>query len=67
MLDWREFVAKEHQRDLIREAQRQRLIGELRAARRRERSRLRDRFQKESLRAARHRGSPCLCSARFPG
>ena len=60
MLNWHEeFVAKEHQKDLLREAQSRRLIRELRAARWGERSRLRDHSQKRSLRATRHQGGPC--------
>ncbi len=60
MLDWHEFVAKEHQEVLLREAQSRHIARELRAARRRERSWLRDLYQKRSLRAARHQDSPCL-------
>jgi hypothetical protein len=33
MLDWHEFMAKEHQEDLLREARERRLIRKLRAAR----------------------------------
>ncbi len=59
MLDWHEFMAKEHHKELLREAHRQRLIEELRAARGDEPSQLRNHSQKRSLRATRHRGSPC--------
>ena len=59
MLDWHEFLAKEHQKDLLREAQSRRLTRELRAARWGEHSRLRGHSQKRSLRATRHQGSPC--------
>ena len=48
MSDWYEFTAKEHQKDVLREAQRRRLIRELQDARREERSRLRDHSQKKT-------------------
>jgi hypothetical protein len=38
MLDWHEFMAKEHQEDLLREARERRLIRKLRAARGKEHS-----------------------------
>ena len=59
MLDWHEFVAKEHQKELLREAERQCLTRELRAARWDERLRPRNPSQKRSLRATRHQGNPC--------
>ena len=50
MLTWHEFAAgKERQRDLLREVQSWHLIRELRAARRKERSRLRDHSRKKTL------------------
>ena len=49
MLDWHEFMDRGHQKDLLLEAQRRHLTKGLRAARRRERSRLRDHFQKKIL------------------
>jgi hypothetical protein len=48
MLDWQKFVAKEHQKELLREAQSQRLIRELRAARQDVPSRLRVHFEKRA-------------------
>ena len=48
MLNRHELMAKEHQRDLLREVERRRLIRELRTARRKEPSRLRDRSQKKA-------------------
>ena len=59
MLDWHEFVAKEHQEDVLREAQSRSLTRELRAARKGEHSWLRDLYQKRSLRATRHQDDPC--------
>ena len=52
MLTRLELVAKEHQKDLLREARRRRLVRRLRATRRKERSRLRDYFQKKPLDAS---------------
>ena len=49
MLTRLELVAKEHQKDLLREARRRRLVRGLRATRRKERSRLRDHSQKKTL------------------
>ena len=46
MLDWYEFMDRGHQKDLLREAQRRHLIRELRAVRKKERSRLRDHSKK---------------------
>ena len=50
MLNWHEFATeKERQRDLLREVERRHLILGLRAARGKERYRLRDHFQKKTL------------------
>ena len=65
MLDWYEFVAKEHQRDLLREARRRHLIQRLQAARWGERSRVRNIAQKGFLRETRHQGDPCPGSGGF--
>jgi hypothetical protein len=46
MLNWYEFTEKEHQKDLLREAQRRHLIRRLRTARRKERSRFRGHSKK---------------------
>ncbi len=46
MLDWHEFMDEEHQKDLLREAQRLHLIRGLRTARRKERSRFRGQSKK---------------------
>ena len=48
MLGWYELTAKEHQKDLLREAQKRRLIRRLQDARREERSRLRDHSRKKT-------------------
>ena len=59
MLDWQEFVAKEHQKELLREAQSQRLIRELRAARQDVASRLRVHFEKRAQRETRRQCEAC--------
>jgi hypothetical protein len=59
MLDWQEFVAKEHQRELLREAQSQRLIRELRAARQDVPSRLRVHFKKRAQQETRRQCDAC--------
>ena len=60
MLDWQEFVAKEHQKELLREAQKQRLIRELRAARQDVLSRLRVHFEKKAQQETRRQCDACL-------
>ena len=59
MLDWHEFVAKEHQKELLREAQCRHLIRELRAVRREGRSRLWAHFEKRAQRETRRQCDAC--------
>ncbi len=68
MLDWHEFMAKEHQEDLLREARKRRLIRKLRAARGKERSPFPDDSQEKVLCAGEIRprsSSACAGSGGF--